>query len=296
MKEAQKQDFLSSLKSMEIENFLDRVFYRPIGYRIAVLLRGTGVTPNVITIISIFFGVGAGLLFYPTDIWMNVIGILLLIIANILDCVDGQLARLTGIKSVVGRVLDGVAGDLWFVSIYICLALRITPELGSGLAWTLAALAGASNLIQANITDYYKTLHLYFISLKKGAEFETVEKVRAKHQSMKYGINKSMYLLYSYYTILQTKVTPQLQKLLVRLKAKYGEDFPEDVRTRLRKKNLEVLPFVNITTFNGRSVVMIISLLIGMPWIYLAYEVVVLNIIIFYAIIKHENICKKFEV
>jgi Phosphatidylglycerophosphate synthase len=296
MKEAQKQDFLSSLKSMEIENFLDRVFYRPIGYRIALLLRGTGITPNIVTIISIFFGVGAGLLFYPTDIWMNVIGILLLIIANILDCVDGQLARLTGIKSVVGRVLDGVAGDLWFVSIYICLALRITPELGSGLAWTLAALAGASNLIQANITDYYKTLHLYFISLKKGAEFETVEKVRAKHQSMKYGINKSMYLLYSYYTILQTKVTPQLQKLLVRLKAKYGEDFPEEVRTRLRKKNLEVLPFVNITTFNGRSVVMIISLLIGMPWIYLVYEVVVLNIIIFYAIIKHENICKKFEV
>ena len=296
MKEAQKQDFLSSLKSMEIENFLDRVFYRPIGYRIAVLLRGTGVTPNVITIISIFFGVGAGLLFYPTDIWINVIGILLLIIANILDCVDGQLARLTGIKSVVGRVLDGVAGDLWFVSIYICLALRITPELGSGLAWTLAALAGASNLIQANITDYYKTLHLYFISLKKGAEFETVEKVREKHQSMKYGINKAMYLFYVYYTILQTKVTPQLQKLLARLKAKYGEDFPEEVRMRLRKKNLEVLPFINITTFNGRSVVMIISLLIGMPWIYLVFEVVVLNIIIFYAIIKHENICKKFEV
>ncbi|MDR0811009.1 MAG: CDP-alcohol phosphatidyltransferase family protein [Paludibacter sp.] len=308
MNESQKQDFLSSLKSIETENFLDRIFYRPIGYRLALLLRGTGITPNVITIISIFFGVGAGYFFYPIGLlkgesliypqilWFNVIGIILLIIANILDCVDGQLARLTGIKSVVGRVLDGVAGDLWFVSIYFFLALRLSPEIGTGWAWTLAALAGASNLVQANLTDYYKTLHLFFISLKQGAEFETTEKVRTKYLSMKRGINRVMYWLYLYYTILQTKITPQLQKLLVRLKAKYGEDFPEDVRLRLRKKNLETMPFINMTTFNGRSVVMIISLCIGMPWIYLVYEIVILNIILFAALLRHEENCKRFEV
>jgi len=296
MKETLKQDFLSSLKSIEIENFLDRIFYRPIGYRIAVLLRGTSITPNIITIISLFVGVGAGLLFYPKDIWLNVCGILLLIFANILDCVDGQLARLTGIKSIVGRVLDGIVGDLWFVSIYVCLALRLAPEIGGGLAWTLASLAGASNLVQANLVDYYKTLHLYFTSLKQGAEFETVEKVRAKHRSMKHGINKVMYWLYLYYTILQTTTTPQLQKLLIRLKAKYGEDFPEEVRLRLRKKSLETLPFVNMATFNGRSVLLIGSLLVGLPWIYLAYEVIVLNIVIFAAVLKHEDNCRRFEI
>ena len=296
MNETQKQGFLSSLKSIETENFLDRIFYRPIGYHIAVLLRGTRITPNIITIISIFVGVGAGLLFYPKDIWLNLAGILLLITANILDCVDGQLARLTGIKSDVGRVLDGVAGDLWFISIYVCLALRIAPELGNSLAWTLAGLAGASNLVQSNITDYYKTLHLYFISLKKGAEFETIEKVRAKHRSMKYGINKGMYWFYLYYTVLQTKITPQLQKLLIRLKVKYGEDFPEEVRLRLRKKNLEVMPFINMTTFNGRSVVLIMMLLVGLPWVYLLYEIVALNIVLFATMLKHEDNCRKFEV
>ncbi|MDR2825140.1 MAG: CDP-alcohol phosphatidyltransferase family protein, partial [Prevotellaceae bacterium] len=133
-----KTSFEASLKSIEIENFFDRVFYRPIGYRIALVLCNTSITPNLVTVISIFVGVAAGWFFYPENLWQNLIGIGLLIFANILDCVDGQLARLTGIKSQVGRILDGIAGDLWFVSIYIFLALRLTPHIGSGLAWTLA--------------------------------------------------------------------------------------------------------------------------------------------------------------
>ncbi|MDR0830916.1 MAG: CDP-alcohol phosphatidyltransferase family protein, partial [Prevotellaceae bacterium] len=162
-----KQNFESSLKSIETENWLDRIFYRKIGYKIAFWLKNSGITPNQITIISIFFGVAAGYLFYPVGLvadlsyphilWLNGLGVILLIFANILDCVDGQLARLTGIKSQVGRILDGVAGDLWFISIYIFIAMRLSVEIGSSWAWTLAALAGASNLIQANITDYYKT-------------------------------------------------------------------------------------------------------------------------------------------
>lgn len=58
-------------------------------------------------------------MFYFDNIIYTICGILLLIFANILDCVDGQLARLTGIKSAIGRILDGFAGDLWFASIYI---------------------------------------------------------------------------------------------------------------------------------------------------------------------------------
>ncbi len=296
MSETQKPDFESSLKSIETENKLDRIFYRPIGYNIALALRHTGITPNTITIISIFFGVGGGLLFYPTNIWLNLVGILLLICANILDCVDGQLARLTGIKSEVGRILDGFAGDLWFISIYTCITLRISPELGNGWAWTLAAFAGASNLVQSNITDYYKTLHLYFISRKKGAEFDTVERVRAKYAVMPNGINKGFYWLYLYYTIFQTSVTPQLQKLLARLKTAYGnEDIPENTRLALRKMSLKTMPLIDQTTFNGRSIALFIALIINMPYLYLLYEIVVLNIVLFVAIGWHEKNCRKFS-
>jgi hypothetical protein len=287
-----KPTFESSLKAIDIENFFDRVFYRRVGYRIALWLRTTSVTPNMITVISIFFGVAAGWFFYYGNIWINLAGIALLIFANILDCVDGQLARLTGIKSEIGRILDGVAGDLWFVSIYSFFALRLTPQIGCGAAWTLAALAGASNLVQANITDYYKTLHLYFISSKKGADFDSVENVRQRLEKMPRGFNRFLYRLYLYYTVLQTTITPNLQKLLKKLHADYGENLPENIRQNLHTQSLKIIPNINLLTFNWRSIVLFVSLLAGMMWIYLLWEIIVLNIVMIIAISRHEKMCR----
>ena len=46
------KEYEASLKSIETENVVDRAFYRPIGFRIARMLRGTGITPNMVTVIS----------------------------------------------------------------------------------------------------------------------------------------------------------------------------------------------------------------------------------------------------
>ena len=119
------KEYEASLKSIETENKIDRIFYRPIGFRIARMLRGTGITPNMVTVVSIFVGAAVGFFFYHDDLIYNVCGILLLVCANILDCVDGQLARLTGIKSAIGRILDGFAGDIWFTCIYVGFALLV---------------------------------------------------------------------------------------------------------------------------------------------------------------------------
>ena len=112
------KEYEASLKSIETENKIDRIFYRPIGFRIARMLRGTGITPNMVTVVSIFVGAAVGFFFYHDDLIYNVCGILLLVCANILDCVDGQLARLTGIKSAIGRILDGFAGDIIVLSLH----------------------------------------------------------------------------------------------------------------------------------------------------------------------------------
>ena len=120
------KEYEASLKSIETENKIDRIFYRPIGFRIARMLRGTGITPNMITVISIFVGAAVGFMFYHDNLTYNICGILLLVFANILDCVDGQLARLTGIKSAIGRIRS--ISD----SLFVC--LMITVRIGS-LPW-----------------------------------------------------------------------------------------------------------------------------------------------------------------
>ena len=299
MKENQPKTktFEDSLKLLEIENVFDRKIYRPLAYRVALPLSYTSITPNAVTIVSIFIGVFAGLFFYYQNIWINLLGFAILLFANLLDCVDGQLARLTGIKSEVGRILDGLAGDFWFISIYVCIALRLSFELDSSTtAWAMAWAAGLSNLVQANITDYYKTAHLYFTSKKKGAEFESLDKIKARYNDMPRGINKLLYRLYIYYTYLQTMVTPQLQKLLSRLWSRYGDDFPEDIRLRLREKSKQIMPYINLTTFNWRSVYLLFAIIIQQLWVYLLIEFFLLNIFLLIAIFRHERNCKEFQV
>ena len=120
----QKSSYRDSLKSMDTEEHIDLAFYRPIGYAWACLAAKLGITPNAITIASIFLGVGAGVCFGYNSLLINIVGMLLLIWANSFDSADGQLARMTKQYSRIGRILDGVSGDFWFAAIYIAICIR----------------------------------------------------------------------------------------------------------------------------------------------------------------------------
>ena len=287
------KEYTASLKSVETENIVDLYFYQPIGYQIARVLKHTRITPNMVTVFSIFIGAGTGCMFYFDNLTYNIIGIFLLVIANILDCVDGQLARLTGIKSKIGRILDGIAGEIWFFLIYICLALRLTQVYGTAWFFIPAVLSGLSHMMQANITDYYKTLHLFFVSKEKGKEFQSQKQIKAQQQKMKSGL-KFIYSLYVIYTGIQEKVTPVLQQLLVCIHAKYGDDIPQDIRLDFRQKSCRLMKrYIDFMTFNGRTIVLFLAILSGYVWIYFVFEIIILNCILFISIRKHEKICQE---
>lgn len=297
----------STLKSIETENWLDRKFYRPIGFQIALLLRNTGITPNMVTVFSIFVGIAGGISFYFPTLKMNLLGVLLMIFANILDCVDGQLARLTGIKSKVGRIIDGFAGDLWFTAIYISIALRLMNFGWEGWVFIFVLLSGYSHSRQAAIADYYKTLHLLFISKTKGSEFDNYENLQNLWKSTKWSdgwIYKFFLFFYRFYTVGQEKATPKLQKLLSIINEKFDGNIPDEIKSDFRAKSKSLMPIIDWLTFNGRTPVLFIltimgslftdSFLIYIPFGYYLFEILILNPIMFLAIKKHEAMCGDF--
>ena len=84
----------ASMKSDETEEWLDIYFTRPVGLAFALLWYRLGVTPNTITILSIFLGVAAGAMFYFQDVWYNIIGVVLLVLANLCDLPDSPTSVL----------------------------------------------------------------------------------------------------------------------------------------------------------------------------------------------------------
>lgn len=295
--------YRQSLKSSDTEEWFDLIFYRRIGYAWALLARKLGVTPNVITIASIFLGVGAGVLFYYDNIWLNVAGMLLLVWANSFDSADGQLARLTGQYSRLGRILDGVSGDLWFISIYICLCLRECATHGffghhHWAIWTLAALAGICHSLQAAQADYYRQFHLFFLKGKDGSELDSSAPLRQKYASMSWCENffsKLVLMFYIGYTSSQERRTPSMQALRNALRQRFGDgEISPRFREDFRQASLPLMKYTNILSFNTRCFALFISLAVGMPWLYFLFELTVLNALLIYMVWSHERICRRF--
>ena len=213
--------YLQSLKSLDTEEGIDLVFYRPIGYAWACLAKRLGVTPNAITIASIFIGIAAGVAFYYPVLWINVIGMLLLIWANSFDSADGQLARMTKQYSRIGRILDGLSGDFWFAAIYIAICLRenVTSDFFSAhhwVIWTVAVTAGICHAKQAAMADYYRQFHLYFLKGEDGSELDSASKLRDKLKQLSWSHNfwqKLTLTSYTNYTIQQEATAPAMQRL-----------------------------------------------------------------------------------
>ena len=294
----------ASIKSKDTEERLDMWFNRPVGLVIALAGKKLGVHPNAITAVSVVLGVWAAWMFSYTDLRHNLLGVLLLMVANFCDSADGQLARLTGKKTLVGRVLDGFAGDIWFFSIYFALCCRMTwqPMPGTDTVWglwiwVLAFIAGVlCHSPQSSLADYYRQIHLLFLNGKAGSELDTYANQRAIFDSLPKGsplIAKMFYFNYTNYCRSQERRTPSFQRLSAAAGEAYGgvSGMPQALRNEFLDGSRPLMKYTNILTFNARAICIYATCLAGCPWVYMLIEVTVFTLIYVYMHREHEALC-----
>lgn len=292
----------STYKSMDTEETWDIYVVRPIGFVEACVCRRLHIHPNAITIVSIIIGAASGYFFFPGDTAMVLIGALLLFFANTLDSADGQLARMTRQYTMLGRVLDGFAGDVWFFSIYLFMLLRmfVMPIPGTEVEWgwlavVLVALCGLFfHSTQSTIADYYRNIHLHFLAGRDYSELVRSSELTARRKAIGSwrGWFEWMWLFfYASYTRKQENWTPRLQRLLRAVGERRAAELPEGFLREFRTRSLPLMPMTNILTFNSRFFVLVIAMLVGMPCLYLFYEMVVLTALLFYMRRRHERLC-----
>lgn len=299
-----RDDYRRSLKSMDTEEGIDLVFYRPVGYLWARLAAYLGISPNTITIMAIFLGIAAGVLFYFPELWINVIGMSLLVWANSFDSADGQLARLTGSYSRLGRILDGLCGDIWFVAIYISIILRentFSPFFSSHVwvLWVMAVVTGICHAQQAEMADYYRQFHLYFIKGADGSELDNTDSLKrqidAERSGGRIGLWRRISMaVYLGYTRRQEAVSPAMQSLRRELQRRFPDNgIPKAFRDDFRRSSLPLMKYTNILSFNWRTIVLFTVIFFGQPWLYFLVELTVFNVLLVYMIYRHERMCRK---
>lgn len=295
-------EYKSTLKSSDTEEHIDLGFYRPIGFVFALIFRKMHITPNAVTIASIIIGSASGVFIYPQDIAINMGGMALLILANSLDSADGQLARLTGQYSRLGRILDGIAGDFWFLSIYVAICLRSVTSYdvfsrSPWLIWALALTAGICHARQAAMADYYRQFHLFFVKKDFPTELEQSDSLLEIYRSISFSqpFRKIAIGVYYLYTRSQESAAPAMQLLLKQFLVLYPSgQLPARLVKELRGATLPLCKWENFLTFNWRSITLLVTLLAGCPFMYFIIELTIFNAVLIYLNYKHERICRRF--
>lgn len=295
----------ATLKSLDTEGPFELYVTRTPGYLWARLFQWMGIHPVVVTLMSIVIGGASGWFFYSEDLAMNLIGMGLLVWANWYDCADGQLARMTGKRTLIGRILDGFCGDVWFFFIYLFICLRLTKqdipftntEWGIWI-WMLGAWAGLRcHGRQCAIGDYYRNIHMYFLLGNGNAELDSSVKIKEEMNSMKWCSRDWFHKLYLYfyarYTGSQEDQVKIFHKMMTLLKKKYGENIPAHIREDFCRESKPLMPLTNIINFDTRVAVLFLCVGFDIPWLYFVFESTILEGIRFHIINRHEKLCQR---
>ncbi len=285
----------STYKAVDVEETIDIYFYRPIGYFIARACRAFGISPNAVTIVSIFIGVTGGHLLYYRDFATNVWGIILWVIADTLDSVDGQLARMTDHRSRIGRILDGLGGNIMFMSIYSHLFARMVVSYNVAWPWLALLVAGgaASHSLQSSLADYYRNAYLKFVVDPAKSELEGSDEVRTEYESLSFSrhpVKKFLLRVYLNYTVQQESLSKNFQKLRKTVASIYGQNIPDWFRDEYRTMNRPLMKYYAVLTTNTRMIVMSVAVLIDLVPAYFATEIVVINLIMILVTMHQERL------
>ena len=320
------EKYRATLKSAETEDWLDLHVIRPFCYYCAVFFAKFDIHPNTVTIWSMIIGAVSAIFFGCSSFYYggtmglvyNIIAVVLLMVADILDCTDGQLARMTGKKSRMGRILDGVAGFAWFIPIYHVLVYRFylhhdlefsflgiadTQQnvlIATAVVYALGLIAGIAGLAgQQRLADYYIQVHLFFLKGEKGSELDNSKRQQEIYDQMtpKTHTWAERYFQKSYidYTKKQEAVTPQFQRLLKKLREKFGstDNIPAEVREDFRQRSLPVIFWNGLLTFNFRETWLFLFCLLDIPVCHFLFEIVVMGLLWKYVNTRHENFCRQ---
>ncbi|MGB9696329.1 MAG: CDP-alcohol phosphatidyltransferase family protein [Ignavibacteria bacterium] len=176
------KEYKASLKGYDVEEILDLLIYRPISFIIVKLIYKFKVTPNQISLLSMFLGIAAGVLF-AFDFYLY--GAITLFVSNVFDCVDGQLARLKHNGTKIGRIIDGAIDYVTGASVFMGVGISLAVNSGDYfITWVIVILAALSRIFQNFFFDYYRNEYLSYVYNKVANLEDEIQEFRGEKKRL----------------------------------------------------------------------------------------------------------------
>jgi len=202
----------------EVEEVIDLLLYRPLAFLVVISVYNTKIKPDHLTLMAMLLGITGGL-FYSLGTHQSAIsGAVCYLLFNILDCSDGQLARIKKNGSSVGRLLDGIADYIAAIAVYAGIVIGYAGMSEQPFVFViLIVVAGLSIIIQESLVDYYRTRFLDVVlqrqdTFNEGMKEYQKEYDKIKNQKGKW-FSKSIVLIYLAYSRIQRFFTPAKKRI-----------------------------------------------------------------------------------
>jgi len=214
--------FRATIKPVEVEELIDLFVHRPLAHLIARAAYPTAVTPDQLTILSMFVGIGAGWCTWSSlsrGAGYLAAGGALLIASAVVDCSDGQLARMRQSSSRFGRMLDGLVDAIVQAAVippvlaHLWMEHRGDPH--GPLPWLALGLVGAvTGAMHTTLYDHFKNVYLVQTQPTRHEGNDDPEDVEAQYAGLK---SQGLRLFDAVRFFLYRRYVPQQRALLGRV-------------------------------------------------------------------------------
>ncbi len=218
--------YKASLKAIEVEEIFDLIIYRPLAFLFVKATYSINITPDMVSVAALTIGSTAGVMFGLGSYTFLFIGALLYFTSNVLDCADGQIARLKKNGTKVGRIVDGFVDYIVSIFVFVGIGIGLTKQYhwhevtlwgNSYLHWNpvtyiwVAALLGAiSSAVQAFYFDFYRNKFLEVVYGRAQNIIEEIKEYEEESQMLKakggYVFQRFLIAIYLKYSALQLKI------------------------------------------------------------------------------------------
>jgi phosphatidylglycerophosphate synthase len=282
--------YWSSLKPLEVEEPIDVYVHRPLAYLLARGSYNLPISPDAITLLSIFAGIGSGVSLVMTFPWHLQVGGLLLFLSAVLDCADGQLARMRGTSSLFGRMLDGTA-DLFTVgaaapaTVWVIWRGLELPPWGKWAIVGLCVITMVTTSFHTTMYDHYKNVFLRLTGPYQ--EGEDYENARARYEAKTTFslVERIAYPIYLFYLKSQRDYVLKFDPYTSALLTKYPPYDAERGATYRAAAGPAMRLWRSIFGFGSMVFGLALFNALGHPEYYLVYRLVALNAV-YYGYLK----------
>jgi hypothetical protein len=124
--------------------------------QITKLLYYTPVTPHQVILFSMFIGVLSSFLIIGENIIVVITGAVLLFYKNVLDKVDGSLARSKNLVSRRGRFYDSISDFIVSLFLFTTISCKLNQSYNSIWVWIAGYTALVTSMFQCSFFIYYE--------------------------------------------------------------------------------------------------------------------------------------------